>query len=63
MVLSIRDQTFTDDFCVEIVYQMSQQIDFSEANKERVAKMSCSNNCKVPLNDHPQPYPRPHPRT
>lgn len=37
--------TFTDDFCVRMIYRMSKRTEFCDGNKRRVANMCCSNTC------------------
>jgi len=37
--------TFTDDFCVRMIYRMSKRTEFCDGNKKRVADMCCSNTC------------------
>jgi hypothetical protein len=37
--------TFTDDFCVRMIYRMSKRTEFCDGNKRRVASMCCSNTC------------------
>ena len=37
-----RYNTFTDDFCTRMIYKMSKRTQYCEGNKERVAKMCCS---------------------
>lgn len=37
--------TFTDDFCVKMIYRMSKRTEFCDGNKERVAQMCCKSTC------------------
>jgi hypothetical protein len=37
--------TFTDDYCVRMIYRMSKRTEFCDGNKNRVANMCCSKTC------------------
>ena len=38
--------TFTDDFCVKMIYKMSQRYEFCVGNREHVARMCCMKHIK-----------------
>lgn len=44
--------TFTDDYCVKMIFKMSQRYEFCIGNKDHVAKMCCNNTCKVDEKDN-----------